>query len=257
MYWFSSGQSMEAGKDRSAWWSSKRAWLGLLLWLPTGCALCRTPLDCAIPADRGLAARTENAAGVYTVSCPDVLEISVDSHPEQNGQREIGPDGRIDVGAKGRLRIEGRTVAEVALLLSQVYGVSPLAVHVRVAAYKSRQLYLIGQVAGIQHVVPYQGPETVVDLLHRVGGIAPVAAPDAVRVVRSHISEGKAPEVFQVDLQAILLQHDSRTNIYLRPQDQIFVGETRHLSVLKCIPPWLRPIYETFCGMRRPTAKMG
>ncbi len=247
---------MEAGEDRLAWWPPRRAWLGLLLWLPAGCALCRTPLDCTIPADKGLAARTENAAEIYSVNCPDVLDVIVDSHPELSGQREIGPDGRIDVGARGRLRIEGRTVTEVALLLSGICGVPPAGVHVRIAEYKSRQLYLIGQVAGIQHVVPYQGPETVVDLLHRVGGVTPAAAPDAVRVVRSHISEGKPAEVFRVDLQAILVRHDARTNLYLRPQDQIFVGETRQFSVLKCIPPWLRPMYETLCGMRRRDDKI-
>lgn len=236
---------MEAGQGRSAWWSPRRAWLVLLLWLLAGCALCRPPLDCAIPADKGLAARTENAAEVYFVNCPDVLDVLIESHPELSGQREIGPDGRIALGATGRLRVEGHTVTEAVLLLSQACGVPPAKVRVRVAEYKSRQLYLIGQVAGIQHVVPYQGPEAVVDLLHRVGGITPAAAPDDVRVLRSHIADGKPPETFRIDLQAILLRHDARTNIYLRPQDQVFVGETRQFSLLKCMPPWLRPLYET------------
>jgi hypothetical protein len=75
--------------------------------------------------------------------------------------------------------------------------------------------------------------------------------------VRSHISAGERPEVLRVDLQAILLRHDARSNIYLRPQDQIYVGETRQLAVSKCIPPWLRPMYETLWGMRRPTANAG
>jgi hypothetical protein len=58
-------------------------------------------------------------------------------------------------------------------------------------------------------------------------------------------------------LQAILLRHDAGTNIYLRPQDQIYVGETREFSLSKCIPPWLRPIYETLCGMRRAGTSQG
>jgi protein involved in polysaccharide export with SLBB domain len=108
-------------------------------------------------------------------------------------------------------------------------------------------------------VVPYQGPETVIDLLHRVGGITAGAAQDDVRVIRPHVAEGKPPEVLRVDLQAILLRHDGRTNLYLQPQDQIYVGETREFSLSKCIPPWLRPIYETLCGMRRasPTQSNG
>jgi polysaccharide biosynthesis/export protein len=245
---------MGAGEGRSAWWPLRRAWLGLLLCLPAGCALCRPPLDRAIPAEKGLAARRENVAQAYTVNCPDVLDVAIDSHPELTGQHEIGPDGRIDLGAKGRLIVEGRTVAEVAAFLAQIAGVTPTGVQVRVAEYRSQQLYLIGQVAGLQRVVPYQGPETVVDLLHRAGGITSGAAQDDVKVSRSHILEGKPPEVFRIDLQAILLRHDGRTNIYLRPQDQIYVGETRRCSISKCIPPWMRPLFETLCGMRRPAA---
>lgn len=242
---------MKAGEARSAWWP-RRAWLALMLWLPAGCAPWRPALDCAMPADHGLAARRENVAETYTVSCPDVLEVVVAAHSELTGQREIGVDGRIDLGAMGRLRVEGRTVGEVAILLAQIAGVPPSGVHVRVAEYKSQKLYLVGQVAGLQRVVPYQGPETVVDLLHRVGGITPGAAPDDVHVSRPRVLEGKPPEVFRVDLQAILLRHDPRTNIYLQPQDQIYVGETRRFSISKCIPPWLRPLYETLCGMRPP-----
>lgn len=248
---------MEAGQGRSAWWLARGAGLGLLLWLPAGCALCRPAIDLAIPTDGNVAARRENLTQFYTLHCPDVLEVSIDSHPEFTGQREIGPDGRIDLGATGRLRVEGCTVGEAAHLLAQVTGVPPAWVQVRVAQYKSQQLYLLGQTAGFQRVVPYQGPETVVDLLHRVGGITAGAAQDDIRVIRSRVSEGKPPEVLRVDLQAILLRHDARTNICLQPQDQIYVGETREFSLSKCIPPWLRPLYETLCGMRRTPATQG
>jgi protein involved in polysaccharide export with SLBB domain len=248
---------MEAGQGRSAWWRPRNVWLGPLLWLPVGCALFRPPIDLAIPTDGGLAARRENRTGAYILRSPDVLDVTVDAHPESTGQRAIGPDGRVDVGAKGRLRVEGCTIGEAAHLLAQVGGVPPAAVHLCVAQYKSQQLYLLGQIAGFQRVVPYQGPETVVDLLHRVGGITAGAAQDDVRVIRSHVAEGRPPDVLRVDLQAILLRHDARTNIYLQPQDQIYVGETREFSLSKCIPPWLRPIYETLCGMRRTSATRG
>lgn len=245
---------MEAGEGRSAWWLCKRAWLGLLLCLPAGCALCQSSLDRAIPADQGLAARREHGAEAYTVGCPDVVDVVLDGHPQLSGQRETGPDGRIDVGGGRRLWVEGCTLAQIATLLSQVTGLPHSAVHVRVMAYRSQQLYLLGQVAGLPRVVPYEGPERIIDLLHRVGGITPGAAPNDVHVVRAHLSEGKAPEVLRIDLQAILLQHDARTNIYLQPQDQVYIGETRQSSISKCIPPWLRPVYETFWGMRREPA---
>jgi len=245
---------MAAGEGRSAWWPSKRAWLGLLLWLPAGCALCQPSIDRAIPTDQGLAGRRESGAEAYTVSCPDVLEVILDGHPQLTGQRTIGPDGRIDLGGGRRLRVEGCTVAQIAYLLSQVTGVPAAGVRVRVVQYRSQQLYLLGQVAGLPRIVPYQGPERIADLLHRVGGLTPGAAPENVRVVRSHLSEGKATEVLRIDLPAIVLRHDARTNVYLQPQDQVYIGETRQFSISKCIPPWLRPVYETLWGMRREPA---
>jgi polysaccharide export outer membrane protein len=179
-----------------------------------------------------------------------VLDLAVDRHPELSGKHKIGPDGRIDVGSAGRLRVEGLTVPEIARNLAEVMTVPPDWVHLHVAEYASQEIYLIGQVTGLQRAVPYQGPETVLDLLRRVGGITPGAAPDEVYVVRSHLAEGRSPEVFRVDLRALVLGQDLRTNVYVQPLDQIFVGETRKFSLAKCMPPWLRPAYEAICGIR-------
>ena len=53
---------MQAGEGGSAWRPPKRSWLGLLLWLSVGCAICRPPIDRAILADKGMATRSENVA---------------------------------------------------------------------------------------------------------------------------------------------------------------------------------------------------
>ena len=42
-------------------------------------------------------------------------------------------------------------------------------VHVAVASHESQHLYLVGAVDEQHQVVPYRGPETIVDLLQRVG----------------------------------------------------------------------------------------
>jgi protein involved in polysaccharide export with SLBB domain len=243
---------MEAGEDGSFRQLPKQLWLSLLPWLLAGCAAFGPPIDKALLADKGLAVRSSAAAEAYLVHCPDVLEILIDTRPELSGLREIGPDGQIDLGRMGRVRVEGQTAAEVARRLAEVTGVPPAWVRVRVAEYDSQQIFLIGQVVGLQRAVPYQGPELVLDLLHRVGGITPGAAPDEVYVVRSRIAEGQPPQVFRVDMRAILLRHDPRTNLPLQPLDQVYVGETRRFSRERCIPPWLRPLYEALCGMRRP-----
>jgi protein involved in polysaccharide export with SLBB domain len=203
-------------------------------------------------ADKGAAVRNRGVTVVYRIHCPDVLDLAIDSRPDLNGRREVAPDGRIDLGSLGKLRVEGHSVPEVVFLLADVADVAPDHVHLTVTEFKSQQIYLYGQVIGWQRTVPYQGPETILDLLQRAGGITPGAAPNHVYVVRTRIAEGKPPEVFPINLHAIVTHSNEQTNLRLQPFDQVYVGEARKATLERCLPPFLRPAYETVCGMRRP-----
>jgi protein involved in polysaccharide export with SLBB domain len=198
---------------------------------------------------RDSVARQQGVAENYQVGCPDVLEIEAAGR-DFSGKQAVGPDGRIDLGAYGRPRVEGRTTAQIASLIAEETGASPEEVQVRVSQYCSQQLFLFGQVVGWQRTVPYQGQETVLDLLQRTGGINRGAEPSDVYVVRAHLDDGKRPEVYRVDLQAIVLKHDHRTNLRLLPDDQVYVGETRQARVERLIPPWGRPLYRALSNTK-------
>jgi protein involved in polysaccharide export with SLBB domain len=300
--------------------------MGLIISFLVGCASGPPQFDQALMSYQGAATRNQGVAQAYRVFCPDVLEIQVQPAKElaaisseyggirrastisassnsvaSDGLYAIDSDGRIDLGPIGKLRVEGRTVAQVAGLLSEVSAISEDRIQVRVAEYKSQQIYLFGQVMppgegegrGLkmedrgstmenqqppwgrstldsrspilnassqrgnraetsQRAVPYQGPESVLDMLQRVGGITPGAAPNDVHVVRSRIADNLPPEVFHIDLRAIVMNQDQNTNLRLQPFDQVFVGEANRSSLEKCLPPCLRPMYEKICGMWRP-----
>jgi polysaccharide biosynthesis/export protein len=201
-------------------------------------------------ADKANSRRNDGVPESYLVGCPDVLEIAVVDRPQLTGRFTVGPDGRIEMERLGRPRVEGCTTAQVARLLADQTSVPLDRIQVRVADYESQEVYLFGQVTGLQRAVPYEGPETVLDLLQRTGGITPGAAPADVYVIRSRVSEGRRPEVFHVDLRAIVLKHDERSNVRVRPFDQIHVGETRQARVERSIPPWLRPLYQSVWDTR-------
>ncbi len=228
--------------------------LGLCLCLLAGCAGQRQQVGRALMTDKGPATQSEGVTERYLVGCPDVLEVSVEGRVELSGRRRVGADGRIDLGPAGRPRVEGWTLSDIALAVAERAGVPPASVHVRVAEYHSQHIYLVGEVAGLQRAVPYQGPEKVGELLQRAGGITPGAAIRDVHVIRSHVADGRTPEVFRVDLRAIVMNEDQRTNLPLQPFDQIYVGQTRRSSLARCIPPVLRPVYEKLCGLRRQGA---
>jgi polysaccharide export outer membrane protein len=211
-----------------------------LLALPAGCAFRRARLERSLLTDRHPPAHTHDLEARYAVHCPDVLAIQVQDRPDLSGPHPVGPDGRIDLGPAGRPRVDGLTAPRIAAQFARDLEIPAGLVRVRVAEYKSQLLYLFGEVDDKHQVVPYRGPETVLDLLQRVGGVAPGAAPSNVRVVRAHVADGKPPEVFQVDLAAIVLEHDLATNVRLEPFDRIHIGQSDSERWACCAPPWLR-----------------
>jgi protein involved in polysaccharide export with SLBB domain len=221
------------------------------LCLLAGCASTRPHVDQAVKADLGGPTRNRGVAEQYVIRCPDVLEIAVDGRTDPPARAAVGPDGRLDHDDLGRPRVEGQTAAEAAQTVAVGLGLPPAAVHVQVSEYNSQQVYLYGEVIGPRRTVPYQGPETFLDLLQRVGGVTPGAAEGDVHVIRSHVADGRDPEVFHIDLRAITVSKDEATNVRLQPFDQVYVGQTRRAVLERCMPPWLRPAYEAVCGMRR------
>ncbi len=241
---------MQAGQGRSC---GGGLWLlAAALGLAAGCVSGRSRFEQALLADRTPGAHGGDAASLYAVHCPDVLELNVVGRPEWDGRRRVGPDGFIRLGDAGPLRVGGLRPAEIAAAVARRAGAPAERVHVRVAEFNSQQVYLFGEVAGSQRAVPYQGPETVLDLLQRVGGLSPAAAPTDVQVVRAHVADGKTPEVFHVDLAAIVVKHDQQSNVRLLPFDQVYVGQSRRSTYAPAVPPWLRPLYNALVGMWRP-----
>lgn len=239
---------MEAGKGRSGW---RAGLVGAVLALTAGCAVHRSRLEEALMAQRAPRALESSPALAYHLLCPDVVEINVAGAPAWSGRHRVGADGKIDLAEAGRVRVEGLTPPQVAATVAELACVDPGVVAVNVVEYSSQQVFLFGEVTGQQRALPYQGPETVLELLRRAGGLTPGAAPSEVAIVRPHIADAKAPEVFHVDLEAILLKKDQHSNVRLEPFDQVYIGQSSPSKLRPCVPPWLRPTYEALCGMRR------
>jgi protein involved in polysaccharide export with SLBB domain len=208
-------------------------------------------MDQRLLADAGGPDRNRGVTGQYLIGCPDVVEVKLHGRPDHDGLKPVGPDGRIEMGAAGRVRVEGLTATEAAHQLADELGLAPERVAVRIADYRSQQVYLVGEVTGLQRAVPYRGPETVLDLLQRAGGITPGASVGEIYVLRAQVAEGRPPEVYHVDLKAIVERKDQETNLRLQPYDRVYVGETRKSCLAKCMPPCLRPLFKAVCGLTR------
>jgi polysaccharide biosynthesis/export protein len=216
---------------------------GVLL-LSAGCLSARPRIEAALqqPPD------TRSCAQEYRLACPDLLRVEVRDRPDWSGEFPVGADGRVDLGPLGRHRVEGLTAAEAARQVADRAGLGPDRVSLEVLQHRSRRLFLVH--GDRQRAVDYRGPETVVDLLRRAGGLDPGAsALHEVHVVRPHVARDQPPEVFTVDLAAVLLDGDPRSNVRLEPGDQVYVGASRRACFHGLLPHWLRPTWRALCGM--------
>jgi protein involved in polysaccharide export with SLBB domain len=182
---------------------------------------------------------------VYTLACPDVIEVIFTDRPDLGQIVRVNPDGCVRLVHVGPVPVEGLTVADAAAQIAERVELPPHKVLVQVVEYGSRQVFLFGQVHGGTRIVDYHGPETVVDLLRRTGGLSPDAAPEEIYVVRALLGEGIPAEVLTVDLDAILRKNDQRTNIRVQPLDEIYVGEKPRSRIERAVPTFLKPLYES------------
>jgi protein involved in polysaccharide export with SLBB domain len=223
----------------------------LLLVLPAaGCAdshfLRQT---CPQPADTRVAAETPAPDLKYRVGTPDVLAITFADHPEYDLYASVDLDGRLPLASPADLFVEGRELDDVRHELAAKLGLPDDRVGVRLAAPRSSRVYVHGPIRGRSRVVPYQGPEPVIDLLKRIGGLPPGSKLNQVYVIRPHVAGGGRPEVFRVDVAAVLIDNDQTTNIPVLPSDEIYVGETRRSVVSRMMPAWLGRLYREFVGL--------
>lgn len=183
-------------------------------------------------------------AEVYTLACPDAIQVFGLTPPAQPVVARIGPNGGVELPGLGSIRVEGLTVGEAAAEIAMQARLPADSIRVRVLEYASRQLFLYGQTESGPVAIDYRGPERVVDVLRRAGGLSPDAALNEIYVLRAQVSEGIPAEVLTVDLEAILRHNDHSTNVRVQPLDEIYVGEKPRSRVRRAIPTFLQPIYE-------------
>lgn len=167
----------------------------------------------------------------YKIGPGDILTIIVWGHPEltiptgefRNAEQSgtvVAEDGTIYYPFVGILSVAGKTTREVRDLLTAPLSkvIEWVQLDVRVAAYRSKRVYVVGEVAkpGLREITDI--PMTMVEAINRSDGFTEHADPANITLTRQG-------ETFRVDLQALYENGAVDQNIPLEPGDIVNVPD--------------------------------
>lgn len=194
-------------------------------------------------------------ATVYTIAPGDVLQIVVWDHPElsasmlpaaplgavgaagaaasplaqQQSGFEVDQDGVLEFPYAGKLQVAGLTPEQAHARLSKklAFYLKNPKVSLRVLSYRSKRVYLDGEVKspGVQAINDI--PMTLLEAINRAGGMLPTADQSRIAITR----EGKT---YQINLPllvqrgvnpgAIMLTNGDVVRVLSREESKIFVS---------------------------------
>ncbi len=175
----------------------------------------------------------------YRLGPGDIISIIVWDHPEltipagsfrtaEQAGTVIADDGTIFFPYAGVLKVQGKTTSEVRTLLSAKLAkyIEKVQLDVRMVAFRSQQVYVVGEVAkpGIQQVTDI--PMTILEAVNRAGGFTPEADYSRVLLTRrgtTYLVDIQAMYDYGATEQNALLEQGDIVNVSDRSYNKIFV----------------------------------
>ena len=185
----------------------------------------------------------------YTIDAGDILSIVVWDHPELAGapmaaapatadpaQANVAPsgfvvdhDGKVQFPFAGMLKLAGLTEEQARNLLANKLAryIATPSVTLRVQAYRSKRIYIDGEVKspGLQAINDI--PMTLLEALNRAGGMLPSA--DQSRIVLE-----RERTLYNIDLRelvqkgispgTVMLVHGDVVRVHSRDESKVFVS---------------------------------
>lgn len=142
----------------------------------------------AVPAQRPAAPGTQSppqASATYLIGATDVLGIKVFGEDQLSNSYNVDADGSITFPLLGRLAVAGKTTRQIEEELTKALAdgwVRKPQVSVEIAAYRSRSIFVIGEVRQPGRYT-IEGPMTLLEVIGQAGSLTPTAS-DTIIVQR-------------------------------------------------------------------------
>lgn len=147
------------------------------------------------------------------------------------GEHLVAPDGKVNLGTYGRVRLVGMTIEEARAAIEahlSAYLEDP-QISLDVLGYNSKVYYVVTQGAGLGDrvvILPAKGNETVLDAIGQVQGLDSTSS-TRMWVARPGKNNCDGDQLLPVDWLAVTQRGDATTNYQLLPGDRLFVSEDK------------------------------
>jgi polysaccharide export outer membrane protein len=147
------------------------------------------------------------------------------------GEHLVAPDGKVNLGTYGRVRLVGMTIEEARAAVEQhlsTYLEDP-QISLDVLGYNSKVYYVVTQGAGLGDqvvILPAKGNETVLDAIGQIQGLTSNSS-TRMWVARPGKNSCDGDQLLPVDWLAVTQRGDTTTNYQMLPGDRLFVSEDK------------------------------
>jgi len=188
----------------------------------------------------------EKLTGVYTNPSVWVTLLQMGAQQQIAGEHLVAPDGKVNLGTYGRVRIVGMTIEEaqaaVQAHLSQYLEQPEIALDV--LGYNSKVYYVVTQGAGLGDqvvILPARGNETVLDAIGQIQGLQSNSS-TRMWVARPGHNNCGGDQILPVDWLAVTQRGDTATNYQILPGDRLYVSEDKLVALDTAFGKLLSPI---------------
>jgi polysaccharide export outer membrane protein len=188
---------------------------------PAGIPQPAVPAEKTKVAEEFQTAQKPPQASEYLIGKEDVLFISVWMNKDLDQEVIVRPDGIISFPLAGDIPAEGLTIPRLKKELTdrlKEYIKYP-EVSISVRKLGGQKIIVLGEVAS-QGVYQGTGKRTVLEAIASAGGFTSNAVVSSVILIRGGFSK---PKGIRLNLNRVLLKADMSQNMYLEPQDIIYV----------------------------------
>src|SRR5262249_27314870 len=207
----------------------------------------------------------------YIIEPPDVLLIEFtrrEAPRPLRGEFLVGPDGTVNLGTYGQVRVGGVTVPQARDAIAaalEANNIEPLKIKegprkgekiplrdeviVDIVAYNSKFYYVITDGGGYGASVfriPVNGTDTVLDALARIGGLPNVASKKKIWVARANLGHPNNEQILPVDWCGLAERGEKSTNYQLVAGDRVFVHSDVRIRTYNWLDKTLNPVDRVF-----------